>query len=482
MQSLSGVQKQPQPDQPQPSGSTPAARYTILIALLCSLCNILLGYDIGIMSVAHDFIREDLHLDAFRDGFQVGILNAAGGVGGLLTGELADTYGRRGTMMVAAVLFFVGSVTVTVAQGFWMIVIGRIITGLGTGVGALCSPLLLAELTSPKRRGMIVGWTEVINNVGICLGFVVGFYLSGLPLDVGWRVMIGLGALPPFAIMLALFVIPESPRWLMMRGREEEAKEVVLAVSDPDEYDEVMENCRKAVSVETAPWSEIICPGRLLRSIAVVGWGVPFLSQATGTESAVYFSPDIMADAGIKSPHDQYEANILVGIVKASLLLVPMFLIDSQGRKPVLLSSVAGQAITACCLAIAFWLAAEPWLVLMCLFAYIGTFSLGLSTLAFVIPAEVFPLKFRARATGVAWFLNRTTSSLVAITFLPACELVSVGGVFFFYSVVAFLGLFYVYWCVPETKNLSLEDVQELFAPQSDLVNSYDGERGENVT
>mmetsp|Transcript_145225 Transcript_145225/g.253462 ORF Transcript_145225/g.253462 Transcript_145225/m.253462 type:complete len:487 (+) Transcript_145225:76-1536(+) len=457
--------------------SSSASKYTILVALLCSICNILLGYDIGIMSVAHDFMKRDLHLTSFQDGFQVGILNAAGGIGGLLTGELADRCGRRGTMLFAAGLFFAGSVMVTIARGFPLVVAGRIVTGLGTGIGAICSPLLLAELTSPSKRGMLISWTEVINNVGICLGFAIGYSLSGMPTHIAWRVMIGLGAIPPFAIFAATFIIPESPRWLIMRGRVAEAEQVIRMVSEPSEVDEVLLSCRDAVSSEVAPWSEVLCPGRLLRTISVVGWGVPFLMAATGTESAVYFSPDIMADAGVDDPVEQYACNVIVGLIKASLLVIPMFMVDAYGRKPVLFNSVAGQAITAFLLASAlYWEQGTPRFTLVALYAYIGTFSLGLSTLAFVIPPEVFPTKYRARATGVGWFINRILSSFVAIIFLPARELIGAAGVFLFYSMVSVLGVFYVVWYVPETRNLSLEECQALFTRNSGTMTSYEGD------
>mmetsp|Transcript_146809 Transcript_146809/g.256125 ORF Transcript_146809/g.256125 Transcript_146809/m.256125 type:complete len:465 (+) Transcript_146809:49-1443(+) len=447
---------------------------TIRIALLCSICNILLGYDIGIMSVAHEFMKEDLHLTSFQDGFQVGILNAAAGVGGLLAGEVADRYGRRGTMIIAAALLLIGPVMVMIARSFTEVVVGRIITGAGTGVAVICSPLLLAELTSPSKRGMFVGWTEVINNVGIFLGYLIGYLLSGMPPDMGWRVMIGIGAAPPFAIMATTFVIPESPRWLMMRERFADAEDAIKMVSEPEEVDNVIKSCEEAVATDVAPWSEILCPGRLLRSVAVVGWGVPFLSQATGTESAVYFSPNIMEGAGITRPEDQYAFNVLVGVVKASLLLIPMFLLDSYGRKPLLFNSVAGQAVTALLLAAALGFASEssPVFVLISLYMYIGTFSLGLSTLAFVVPTEVFPLKYRARGTGVSWFINRITSSAVTISFMPAMSRLGDAGVFVFYSAVAFVGLFYVHLCVPETSNLSLEECEALFDEESKVYSS----------
>lgn len=445
---------------------SPAAARTMRIALLCSICNVLLGYDIGIMSVAHDFLKEDLDLTSFQDGFQVGILNAAAGVGGLLTGELADRYGRRGTMITAAVLLIAGPFMVALAKSFIQVVAGRIITGLGTGVAVICSPLLLAELTSPSKRGMFVGWTEVINNFGIFLGYLVGYCLCGMPASHGWRVMIGIGAVPPFAIMAATVVVPESPRWLMMRGRFADAEDAIKMVSEPEEVDNVMKSCEEAVSTEVAPWSEILCPGRFLRSVAVVGWGVPFLSQATGTESAVYFSPIIMEGAGITRAEHQYVFNVFVGVVKTSLLLIPMFLLDSYGRKPLLFNSVAGQVITALLLAAALAFASEssPIFVLVSLYLYIGTFSLGLSTLAFVIPTEAFPLKYRARGTGVSWFLNRITSSAVTISFMPAVSWIGSSGVYVFYSAVGLLGLFYVHHCVPETSNLSLEECEGLFS------------------
>jgi len=441
-----------------------SARLICFIAVLSSLGNILLGYDIGIMSVAQVYIQRSLDLTDLQTGVQVGCLNFAGGIGGLLTGTLADHYGRKGTMIFAAVLFFSGALLCSCAMSFFLLFFGRIITGIGTGIGALCSPLLLTELVPPEQRGKLVGYTEVINNVGIFLGFVIGYLLCDLPGAWNWRLMLGLGAVPPFFIAFALHFIPESPRWLAMQGRVEDAQEVVNRVAEPAQRGAMMADVKLATSQEYAPWSEIFCPGSLLRKIIWIGWGVPLLSQATGTEAAVYFSPEIMRNAGIDSDEDTFRMNIVVGFVKASLLVIPMLYLDSFGRRPILMFALAGQGVSACFLALVLGHSGTPlFLPLLALCLYIGTFSLGLSTLAFVIPAEVFPLRYRARCTGVAWCLNRFMSSFVATTFLSFSNVLGQAGVFYLYSTVAFLGLLYACSYVPETSNVSLEEIQGLF-------------------
>lgn len=439
-------------------------RWTVVIvAALSSLCNILLGYDMGIMGVAQPLIQKSLHLTNWENGFQVAVLSLSSGVIGLAVGPIADRWGRKSVMIWAAVAFLAGALISAFANSFFVLVIGRLFIGVGVGLGSLGSPLLLAELTPPDVRGMFVGSTEFVNNFGIVVGFVVGYCLASCPASWNWRAMLGIGAVPPLLIFATIFFIPESPRWLMAQGREEDAKKVVESVSPCDEVVEIMNDVRQTEEDAEAAWIEILRPSRVLRRQALVGWGVAMIDEITGIDAMVYFAINIVEQAGFESQHEALILVIVLVSIKTAVICVPMALLDRAGRKPLLLTSVLAQIMTGAALALSLGLAGSRWLTVVILWSYAASFSLGSSSLVFVIPSEIFPMRYRAKCTGVAWMFNRFAAFITIFAFLPLANAITTAGVFGIFSVLGLLCLIFVFFCVRETSNLSLEELQLLY-------------------
>eukprot|EP00250_Pteridium_aquilinum_P017675 c23732_g1_i1 orf=942-1955(-) len=209
----------------------PLSFYTWSCVLLSTVSAMLMGYDIGIMSSAILFIHDDLHLSLFETEVIVGSLNLFAAVGSLGAGFIANFLGRRRALLVASALFLIGAVVLAASFNFACLLIGRLVTGLGVGFAMMIAPLYSAEISPARVRGFLVSFTEVFVNVGILLGYIIGFAFSTLSSKFNWRLMLGAGALP--AVVLAvgvLFVLPESPRWLVLQGQNDKAKQVLIDV------------------------------------------------------------------------------------------------------------------------------------------------------------------------------------------------------------------------------------------------------------
>lgn len=262
--------------------------FVILCIALTALTCILLGYDIGVLSGAKIYIQRDFKLEDSQVELLVGILNFVSSVGGLFSGRLSDWIGRKKTVALACVIFLAGAAAMAAAPSYEVLMVGRIITGVGVGTGLTIAPLYMAELSPKRIRGALVSMNEVAINVGILLGFVAGYAFSGLSDNVSWRWMLGVGAVPPVIILLSLLIMPESPRWLVRHGRPEQALLVLLKTCDMTEAFEtlaVLED--ECLNTEEGSLRDIFFPDKSLRRLIIAGFGVTFFQQASGIEALV---------------------------------------------------------------------------------------------------------------------------------------------------------------------------------------------------
>ncbi|XVF88538.1 hypothetical protein PTKIN_Ptkin19aG0058600 [Pterospermum kingtungense] len=213
-------------------GSTGLNKYTLLCALLASTNSIVLGYDIGVMSGAVLFIKENLKITSVQVEISVGSLNVFSLIGSLASGKASDYIGRRYTLVIAAATFLVGALLMGFAPSFPLLLGGRIVAGMGVGYSLMISPVYTAEISPAMKRGFLTALPDVFIVSGILLGYIVNYSLSGLPHNINWRLMLGFAAVPAVAIGFGVTAMPESPRWLVTKGRIDEAKKVLVKISD----------------------------------------------------------------------------------------------------------------------------------------------------------------------------------------------------------------------------------------------------------
>eukprot|EP00043_Microstomoeca_roanoka_P009418 m.89445 g.89445 ORF g.89445 m.89445 type:complete len:631 (+) comp14578_c0_seq1:305-2197(+) len=435
--------------------------FVLLCIMLTAMSSVLLGYDIGIMSAAKLQIKNDMQLSDNEVEVMVGILNFVSAFGGLASGKLCDFIGRKATVAVASIVFLAGALLMALSKTYSVLVLGRVVTGLGVGCGLTIAPLYMAELSPAKLRGALVSMNEVSINVGILLGFIAGWAFSSMPDSVGWRWMLGLGALPPVAILATLTCLPESPRWLVKNSRLEEAFKVLLRACSPDEAATTFEALtHESQNKREGNLRDFLCPDRTTFRLVLAGVGVAFFQQATGLEALLYYVPEVLDQAGITEENDQLLANAGIGAVKVAFILVAMKYSDRYGRKKLLILSGLGMLVADVLIATSYLLDDISALTISSICMYMACFSMGWGPVTWVVTSEVFPLHVRGLAAGTATFVNRITSGIIAMTFLSMSKALTGAGAFFLFAGVEFLSIFFVKFFVPETRNKTLEEIE----------------------
>lgn len=431
------------------------------------------------MSGAIIFIQEDLKITVVQEEVLVGCLSIVSLLGSLGGGKTSDVVGRKWTIGLAAIVFQSGAIVMACAPSFQFLMIGRLLAGVGIGFGVMIAPVYIAEISPAMARGTLTSFPEIFINIGILLGYISNYIFSGLPAHVSWRIMLGVGILPSIFIAFALFLIPESPRWLVMQNRAEEARSVLSSICENEEeinqrlaeIEEAAGTQNGAKYVEKAVWREFLRPSPALRKMLIVGIGIQCFQQITGIDATVYYSPSIFKDAGIKSNKSVLAATVAVGFTKTAFILVAIMLIDKVGRKPLLYVSTIG--MTACLfglgLALSFLqhgVGSKEFGIFVAILAVCGNvafFSVGIGPICWVLSSEIYPLRLRAQAAGLGAAANRISSGLVAMSFLSVAHVMSTAGTFFLFSAISALSIVFVYIYVPETKGKSLEQIELMF-------------------
>ncbi|CAL5026305.1 unnamed protein product [Urochloa decumbens] len=462
-------------------------RFVFACAVFASLNAILLGYDVGVMSGCIIYMQKDLHITEFQQEILVGCLSVVSLLGSLSGGRTSDAIGRKWTMGLGAIVFQLGAVIMTFAPSFTVLMIGRLLAGVGIGFGAMVSGVYIAEISPAGARGTLTSLPEICINLGILLGYVSNYAFSGLSEHINWRIMLGVGILPSVFIGFALFVIPESPRWLMMEKRVSEARAVLLQISESEaeveerlaEIEEAAGLMKSMKSEDKEVWRELLNPSPAVRRMLYAGCGIQLFQQITGIDATVYYSPTIFKDAGIKSDQELLAATVAVGFTKTVFILVAIFLIDKVGRKPLLYVSTIGMTACLFLLGVALTLQKHAMGLMsprvgidLAIFAVCGNvafFSIGMGPICWVLSSEVFPLRLRAQGSALGQVGGRVSSGLVSMSFLSMARAISVAGMFFLFAAISTISVLFVYFCVPETKGKTLEQIEMMFESGDEL-------------
>ncbi|XP_027355234.1 polyol transporter 5-like [Abrus precatorius] len=464
-------------------------KFAFACAILASMTSILLGYDIGVMSGAIIYIKRDLNVSDVQIEILVGIINLYSLIGSCLAGKTSDWIGRRYTIVLAGSIFFTGAILMGFSPNYPFLMFARFIAGIGIGYALMIAPVYTAEVSPASSRGFLTSFPEVFINGGILLGYISNYGFSKLPLRLGWRLMLGIGAVPSVILAVGVLAMPESPRWLVMRGRLGEATKVLIKTSDSIEEAQlrladikaaagIPESCNDDVvqltkrSQGEGVWKEFfLYPTPAVRHILIAALGIHFFQQASGIDAVVLYSPEIFKKAGLESDTEQLLATVAVGFSKTIFILVATFLLDRVGRRPLLLSSVGGMVLSLLTLGVSLTVidhsrAVPKWAVglsIATVLSYVATFSVGAGPITWVYSSEIFPLRLRAQGASMGVVVNRVTSGVISMTFLSLSNKISIGGAFFLFCGIATCGWIFFYTVLPETQGKTLEEMEGSF-------------------
>jgi sugar porter (SP) family MFS transporter len=433
-----------------------------LVYFFGALGGMLFGYDTGVISGAILFISDELQLTPSLEGLVVASLLLGAAIGAACAGPLSDRLGRRNLIIIAAILFTVGAIGAALAPNVGVLVLFRVVLGLAVGTAALIVPLYLSEIAPTEIRGAISSLNQLMITVGILLAFIVNALLA----DSGaWRWMLGLAVLPSVALLVGMFFMPETPRWLVSRGRDDNARDVLLQSRTEEEAEQEIRDIKEVERQEEGGLRELMAPW--VRPALVVAIGLAVFQQIIGINTIIYYAPTTLTNVGYGNAAAIY-ANLIIGAINVLMTLVAIRIIDSTGRKPLLLGGLVGMVISLTVLGLSTLLLSEPSsptdtvavITLLCLAGFIISFAATWGPTVWVMLPEILPLRIRGTAMGVAIFLHWIANFIVSQTFPSLLAAVGPGPVFLGYAVIGVLAFIFVRALVTETKGRSLEQIE----------------------
>ncbi|AWS00393.1 sugar porter family MFS transporter [Metallosphaera hakonensis JCM 8857 = DSM 7519] len=434
--------------------------FIVIATIITAIGSLLFGYDTGVISGAILFIKVQFSLSPAEEGFVVSAVLIGALVGAITGGPFTDRLGRKKVIIYSGVLFIIGALVPAIAVNVPMLVSGRIIAGLGVGTASFASPLYIAEVSPPKARGKLVSVSQLLITIGIVVSYLTDFVLAP---SANWRAMFALAVIPGFALALGMFFMPESPRWLVAKTRINEAINVLKEIRDSG-VDKEVEQIEKELAEEKKSWKELFSP--VVKTALIIGVLLAIFQQVTGINTVIYYAPTILQLAGFSSASVSILGTVGIGIVNVIMTVIALSLIDKLGRRPLLIASLSGMTVTLFLLGYFFLIGSKSLstVALLSLIGYVAFFAIGLGPVFWLLISEIFPLSVRGIASSFAAFVNWTANFVVALTFPDLIINIGKTYTFWVYGIVSIIAIIFIIRYVPETKGLSLEQIQALLA------------------
>ncbi len=436
--------------------------YVYFISLVAATSGLLFGFDIAVINGALVFLRQQWGLSEFETEIAASALLVGCILGAGVGGWISDRLGRRVALMICAVLFTVSAIWAAVPHTLIEFTMARFVGGAGIGAASMLAPIYIAEVAPARIRGRLVALNQMTIVTGILLSYLANWGLSHLGPD-SWRWMFAVAAVPSVFFFVTLWFVPESPRWLTERGREDEARRVLARVNGSVEAELELDRIRVAVNEETGTLRELFQPG--VRRAFVIAIVLAVLQQWTGINTVLFYGSVILKErvAG-QSANAALAANVLVGAINFLSTWVAIALIDKIGRRVLLMFSSGAMLICLIAMAAVFSTPNPPaMLVVPLMLVYVATFAVGLGPGVWVVMAEIFPNRIRGRAMGLATLALWAACTVLTLTFLSITTALGPSGAFSIYAVMCLINFLFVWKVTPETRGKSLEEIELLW-------------------
>ncbi|MEA1916817.1 MAG: sugar porter family MFS transporter, partial [Campylobacterota bacterium] len=380
------------------------------VAIIAAIGGLLFGFDTGVISGALLLIKSQWQLSVMDQAFVTSAVLIGAIIGAVSSGRVADIYGRKKVIIATSLVFALGSVATALAANVEILIAGRVVLGIAIGVASFSVPLYISEVAPSEIRGSLVSFNQLMITIGIVMSYLVDYSLASV--EQGWRYMFAFGLLPSILLFLGMFLLPNSPRWLISVGKIEEATASLALIYSKSAIAQQIQNINDSIgkNSDKVSYKELLSSN--VKPALIIGVGIMFFQQVTGINTVIYYSPTILQMAGFSNAQDAILAALPIGIVNVIATVVSIYLIDKLGRKPLMYIGVSGMAIALIILGIVFSFdnhstdGTLKYAAVGSLVLYIASFAISLGPIAWLLIAEVFPTRVRNIGMSISTLSN----------------------------------------------------------------------------
>ena len=445
------------------------------ITLIASIGGFLMGYDASIMATSQWYFTQYFDLSASQQGWALSSAGYGCFLGAISAGYLTTAISRKFTLMLAGLMFLISSIGSGAADSLNELASYRIILGLGIGMIATTAPMYIAEISPSNIRGRMVTFHQLAMVIGFLFPFIISLTVNVLStqafnwVDHGWRMMLWSALIPTLVFIGLLFRVPHSPRWLMLRGRRQQAKAVITQLtSNTDQVESELNEIENSLSETSMPAAKLLFRKGLILAL-FIGIMLALFQQSTGIVAVLIYSADIFKQALDYGPEEALKPQLWVGIVNVLFTLVAIKTIDSWGRKPLLLMGTVGMFIGLMALGLAIYTQHTGMISVVGVMIFVGSFAMSMGPVVWVMLAEIFPNNVRGLAMSIVIGIQCLASALVTNGFpilnKSRLNIEGFNGAlpYFIFALICVLAILFVCWRVPETKGKTLEQMEKLW-------------------
>ncbi|MGN7989858.1 sugar porter family MFS transporter [Pedobacter sp. 22226] len=451
----------------------------LLITLVASLGGFLFGFDMAVISGVLPLVQKQFALSASQEGWFVSSALVGCIIGVALSGELSDRFGRKKPLILTAVLFVASAMGCALIPNLSGVIAFRVLGGIGIGIASNVVPLYISEIAPANIRGRLVTYYQFALTLGILVAYLsnaallngvstqhTATTLSSIFNQEVWRGMLGMGVLPSVLFLFGLLLIPESPRWLIQKGRTAEGALIISSITGQTLPEIQQEQLKTENNSAKSSYKELFAPA--MRKALLIGILLPLFSQFSGINAIIYYGPRILGNAGI-SLSNSLISQIIFGLANMIFTLFAIWKVDSWGRRPLYLYGTAGAAISLILTGICFYFNATSsiWL-LVCVLAFLACFACSIGPLKFVVASEIFPGAIRGRALAISIMVMWVADTIVGQITPVLLNQIGSAGTFWFFAFFCVVAFIVVYKLLPETKGKSLEQIESDWKEDTD--------------
>lgn len=461
--------------------------YVAFLSIVAALGGFLFGYDTAVISGTISRVAGQFELDSLQSGWYVGSALVGSIMGVMAAGAMSDRFGRKKTMLISATLFTISAIGCALSGNWDQLVIFRIIGGIGIGIVSIVCPLYISEVSVASHRGRMVSLYQLAITIGFLGAYLMNYYLLNLSATFSstsplltkilgaeeWRGMLGMESIPAIIFFMIIFLIPESPRWLITKGKEASARKTFdLIYRDSAAVDfHINETKQMLQSKEKANWKLLFKPGTF--RIVLIGAAIAMLGQFMGVNAVLYYGPTIFESSGLSSGDSLFYQS-LIGLVNMGTTVLALLIIDKVGRKKLVYFGVSGMIVSLIAIGV-YFMKGEAWgisntFLLIFFLAYMFFTAASISAVIFVFLSEMYPTKIRGLAMSVAGLSLWVGTYLIGQLTPWLLENLTSAGTFFLFAAMCIPYMLIVWKLMPETAGKSLEDIERFWLKQKTIL------------